>query len=373
MSATAGGNIKHIDVQNGSAIWMQFVTNSDIRIRDGYQFRIYDSADADWMQLDHDGTDFNFGAKGVGTVDVNFTGISGAYTFDASLTASDFNGVSLTTGGLVTDFLNATGTYTAPGGGGNVSNTGVPSNNQLAIWTNTTTIEGDDELSYDGALFELGSNSYMHLRSTIDASLSSTTHPLQIGLTSGPNMIFDRNEIISRDNGAAATMNLNITGANVIIGSTTANDTSIMLGERTTPSGNLASRGQFWVFDDVPNLPMFTGDTGDTTHLHPGISEINEQNGNYTCVMADMGKTIYKASGGALETITIPSNASVPYPIGAWITIDNDGGDDLDIDLTTDVMIGTDSATGNRVLGNDQIAVLHKVTATRWRYAATDL
>jgi len=34
-------------------------------------------------------------------------------------------------------------------GGGNVSNTGTPLNNQIAVWTNATTIEGDTALTFD--------------------------------------------------------------------------------------------------------------------------------------------------------------------------------------------------------------------------------
>ncbi|QDP52687.1 MAG: hypothetical protein GOVbin3171_48 [Prokaryotic dsDNA virus sp.] len=40
-------------------------------------------------------------------------------------------------------------------GGGNVSNTGTPVNNQLAIWTNATTIEGDADLTYNGTTFDI--------------------------------------------------------------------------------------------------------------------------------------------------------------------------------------------------------------------------
>jgi len=36
-------------------------------------------------------------------------------------------------------------------GDGNVSNTGTPVNNQLAVWTNATTIEGDADLTFDGS------------------------------------------------------------------------------------------------------------------------------------------------------------------------------------------------------------------------------
>ena len=38
----------------------------------------------------------------------------------------------------------------AGAGGGNVSNTGTPLNNQVAVWTNATTIEGDPDFTFDG-------------------------------------------------------------------------------------------------------------------------------------------------------------------------------------------------------------------------------
>lgn len=52
-------------------------------------------------------------------------------------------------------FLSADGTWSIPAGGGNVSNTGTPLDNQLAVWTNATTIEGTSGLTYDGSNFQL--------------------------------------------------------------------------------------------------------------------------------------------------------------------------------------------------------------------------
>lgn len=58
--------------------------------------------------------------------------------------------------------------------------------------------------------------------STEQASLSSTLHPLQIGVTSGQNLAIDNNEIISRNNGAASSISINPTGGNVTIGSSSS-------------------------------------------------------------------------------------------------------------------------------------------------------
>lgn len=93
----------------------------------------------------------------------------------------------------------------------------------------------------------------------------------------------------------------------------------------------------------------------------------NVQNGDYTLVLSDAPKHIYKASGGAGETITIPANASVAFPIGTAIPIVNQGGGTLSIAITTDTLtLEGDGATGTRTLADDGIATILKVTATAW-------
>lgn len=96
--------------------------------------------------VDHDGT---------GSVDevaffteTNVIGGSSSFTW---------NGTQLTVGGIIESTSGGirfpdgtTQTTASAGGGGNVSNTGTPLDNQLAVWTNATTIEGDSNLTWDG-------------------------------------------------------------------------------------------------------------------------------------------------------------------------------------------------------------------------------
>jgi hypothetical protein len=51
---------------------------------------------------------------------------------------------------LTADSTTGTGVKWAAAGGGNVSNTGTPVNNQIAVWTDATTIEGDSSFLWDG-------------------------------------------------------------------------------------------------------------------------------------------------------------------------------------------------------------------------------
>jgi hypothetical protein len=93
----------------------------------------------------------------------------------------------------------------------------------------------------------------------------------------------------------------------------------------------------------------------------------NEQNGNYTLVLADRGKVIYKASGGAGETITIPANASVAFPVGTIVRIVNNGGGDLTIAITSDTLsLAGAGTTGSRTLSDHGAAVIEKVASTEW-------
>lgn len=97
----------------------------------------------------------------------------------------------------------------------------------------------------------------------------------------------------------------------------------------------------------------------------------NTQNGNYTLVLTDAGKMIYKASGGAGETITIPANGTTAFPVGTIIVIVNDGGGDLSIAITTDTLEPYDGTAGTQTLPDNNKAVIEKVTSTLWKYTAT--
>jgi hypothetical protein len=59
-------------------------------------------------------------------------------------------------GAAATSFLNATGAWSVPAGGGNVSNTGTPASTQVALWTNATTVQGLANFTYSPGTLTVG-------------------------------------------------------------------------------------------------------------------------------------------------------------------------------------------------------------------------
>ena len=96
--------------------------------------------------------------------------------------------------------------WVTPSGGGNVSNVATPLDNQIAVWTGTTTIEGTANLTFDdstGALAVTGS-------AAVD------------------NVTIDGNDISTTDTNGNLTITTNGTGVTEIKGKGTGNDPAII-------------------------------------------------------------------------------------------------------------------------------------------------
>lgn len=76
--------------------------------------------------------------------------------FTGNVTVTSVNDVPLIATGSATNYLTEAGTYATIAGGGDVLSTGTPLDNQIAVWTNATTIEGTTGLTYDGTTFNAG-------------------------------------------------------------------------------------------------------------------------------------------------------------------------------------------------------------------------
>lgn len=104
-----------------------------------------------------------------------------------------------------------------------------------------------------------------------------------------------------------------------------------------------------------------------------GLPQSNKTT-NYTLVMADISSEIYLTGTTAAQTVTIPANASVAYPIGAFAVITNDSNQNWLIAITSDTLVfSPSSATGTRTLAAGGQATVRKVTATRWWISGSGL
>lgn len=94
----------------------------------------------------------------------------------------------------------------------------------------------------------------------------------------------------------------------------------------------------------------------------------------YTLVIDDAGKHIHKG-GTTAFTATIPSNASVAFPIGTAITFVNSGTSGaMTIAITTDTMrLAGAGTTGSRALAAYGVATAVKVTSTLWMISGSGL
>jgi hypothetical protein len=117
-----------------------------------------------------------------------------------------------------------------------------------------------------------------------------------------------------------------------------------------------------------------TGNTAVGTTFNVGYLEVpqNVQSVNYTCVRSDSGKHIYCTANTL--TITIPSNASVPFPIGTVLTFISNASTPTTIAITTDsLFLAGTGATGSRTMSAWGVATAVKIAATSWIISGTGL
>lgn len=170
------------------------------------------------------------GSSGTVTLNLDST-ISGDHTFSNNLTVSGDLTVSGTTTTLNTATLdvedkNITLNYgtgdtssTADGAGITIQDAVNSSTDATLTWST-----GSDRFVFSHPLVISGVS---------DASLSSTSHGLQVGDTSGLNVIIDDNEIMARDNGANSVLHLQADGGDVEFRNNASGTTNLKISGNT--------------------------------------------------------------------------------------------------------------------------------------------
>jgi len=244
----------------------------------------------------------------------------------------------------------------------------------------TVSITNPYSIYTSGAVFVSGtlaasSNITLNGNSTATTILgtSATTGTTTIGGTSqtgtigiGPSTASQTIQLGYGATAAAATLTLNIgTGAAVSTGTKTISiGTAGLSGSTTNINIGSAVSGSTTTLTLNGSLATPTAITTAASVGYMGYPQ-NSTAVSITLALSDTRKHIYVTATG--QTVTIPANASVAFPIGTEILIVGAAATSTSIAITTDTMyLAGTGATGTRTLAAYGMARLLKVSSTIW-------
>ena len=239
-----------------------------------------------------------------------------------------------------------TGTVTSVGGTGTV--------NGLTL---TGTVTGSGNLTLGGALS--GVNLTTQVTGTLPVANGGTGATTLTGVIKGTGTSALTAGTVSLTTEVSGTLPV----ANGGTGATTLAANNVLLGNGTSalqavaPGANgniLTSNGTTWVSSAAAGGAV----------SYPQ----NIQSADYTLVLGDAGKQIFHpASDTNRRTYTIPSNASVAFPIGTVVlfAVENNG-QAVTVKITSDILVFGNGTTGNVVVPANQTLMAIKITSTKW-------
>jgi len=116
-------------------------------------------------------------------------------------------------------------------------------------------------------------------------------------------------------------------------------------------------------------FPAVTGDILTAAAFNGLVSfTLNDQTGtSYTPVLADQYQVLVTRSNASASTLTIPTNASVAFPVGTVITVLNKGAGLVTISGAVGVTVLSAGATAaSPTLSQYKSAALMQVAANTW-------
>lgn len=97
-----------------------------------------------------------------------------------------------------------------------------------------------------------------------------------------------------------------------------------------------------------------------------GVPQVGKTT-SYTLALVDSGHHVYLTGSTAAQSITIPANASIAFPIGTTISIVNGATVSWTVPITTDTLtLAGGTTSGTRTLAVGAVATLIKVDTTKW-------
>jgi hypothetical protein len=171
----------------------------------------------------------------------------------------------------------------------------------------------------------------------------------------GGNLNFAGNITTTGSNIVPASGTMGFVGNAAFLGNTTTSGNSTINGNLIVGTGSIIGNISNGIVTSVANSAASFGYLGTPQNI---------QSSNYTVIASDAGKQIYLS---ASANVTIPTNATLPFPVGTIITVVTPLGITSNILTAGDTMyLAGSSTTGTRVLGQNAIASLFKINATTW-------
>jgi len=264
---------------------------------------------------------------------------------------------------------NTSGTYTVKivGAGPTTGVTLAVNEKAIVAWNGSDFVKISSSVVATGTVTSVGFTGGL-----ITVATATTTPALTVAGTSGGVVYFASGSTWA-STGALASNALMVGGGAGAGPSTVTTGTGVVtaLGVNTGSAGAFVVNGGALGTPSSGTLSSCTVDGTDAV----GFRNVpqNVQTGNYTLVLADSGKHIYRGSGGA-ATWTIPANGSVAYAIGTAITFINLSATSVSIAITTDTMyLSSAGTTGTRTLAQYGSATAIKIASTTWLISGSGL